>query len=215
MKTSKTKESILSKIRHGLSKGKVPIPFPEIEKNNQDIFNRPTGFLEETFASAFIQLGGHFMFCNDENELFDSLQQLINAKGWQQIVCAEDAIAKELDQLLEHVTISPQDALETAQVSITLCEALIARTGSILISSHQNYGRTTPVFYPAHIVVARTSQVLEDIEHGLDWLLKKYQNNLPSMINLNTGPSRTADIEKTLVVGVHGPKEVFCFLINQ
>ena len=43
----------------------------------------------------------------------------------------------------------------------------------------------------------------------------KYENNLPSIITLATGPSRTADIEKTLVVGVHGPKEVFCFLLDE
>lgn len=215
MKTSKAKEVILSKIRQGLSNGKVPMPFPEVEKNNQNIFNRPTSFLEEAFASEFIKLGGHFMFCDDENALIHSLQQLIEAKGWQQIVCADEDLASELNQLLGQSTMSPNEATETAQVSITLCEALIARTGSILISSQQNYGRTTPVFYPAHIVVARISQVLEDIEHGMDFLLKKYNGILPSMINLNTGPSRTADIEKTLVVGVHGPKEVFCFLVNQ
>jgi len=44
---------------------------------------------------------------------------------------------------------------------------------------------------------------------------EKYGENLPSLITLATGPSRTADIEKTLVVGVHGPKEVFCFLIER
>jgi L-lactate dehydrogenase complex protein LldG len=44
---------------------------------------------------------------------------------------------------------------------------------------------------------------------------EKYGGHLPSLITLATGPSRTADIEKTLVVGVHGPKEVFCFLIER
>ena len=43
---------------------------------------------------------------------------------------------------------------------------------------------------------------------------EKYKNNLPSLITFATGPSRTADIEKTLVVGVHGPKEVYVFLID-
>jgi L-lactate dehydrogenase complex protein LldG len=46
-------------------------------------------------------------------------------------------------------------------------------------------------------------------------LKEKYNNEIPSMISLTTGPSRTADIEKTLVVGVHGPKEVFVFLIDK
>ncbi|HNU15372.1 MAG TPA: LUD domain-containing protein, partial [Chitinophagaceae bacterium] len=43
---------------------------------------------------------------------------------------------------------------------------------------------------------------------------EKYGNNLPSLITFATGPSRTADIEKTLVVGVHGPKEVYLFLVE-
>jgi L-lactate dehydrogenase complex protein LldG len=53
-----------------------------------------------------------------------------------------------------------------------------------------------------------------DIKDGLQLIKTKYGANLPSLITLATGPSRTADIEKTLVVGVHGPKEVFCFLID-
>ena len=43
---------------------------------------------------------------------------------------------------------------------------------------------------------------------------KKYPDNYPSMISLITGPSRTADIEKTLVMGAHGPKELYVFLIE-
>jgi L-lactate dehydrogenase complex protein LldG len=53
-----------------------------------------------------------------------------------------------------------------------------------------------------------------DIKDGLDLLKKKYPGGLPSSITFASGPSRTADIEKTLVTGVHGPKEVFCFLVQ-
>ena len=49
----------------------------------------------------------------------------------------------------------------------------------------------------------------------LQMLKEKYGSPLPSMITFATGPSRTADIEKTLVVGVHGPKEVFCLLVDE
>jgi L-lactate dehydrogenase complex protein LldG len=53
-----------------------------------------------------------------------------------------------------------------------------------------------------------------DIKDALVFVQSKYQNNIPSLITFATGPSRTADIEKTLVVGVHGPKEVYCFLVD-
>ena len=48
----------------------------------------------------------------------------------------------------------------------------------------------------------------------VDYHKEKYGNNIPSLITFATGPSRTADIEKTLVVGVHGPKEVYLFLVE-
>jgi L-lactate dehydrogenase complex protein LldG len=111
--------------------------------------------------------------------------------------------------------VHPADVSDgTADACITGCEYLVARTGSVFLSSKQYLGRTATVFYPVHIIVAYAGQVVPDIQQGLELLTKKYGANLPSMINLNTGPSRTADIEKTLVVGVHGPGEVFCFLVN-
>ena len=53
-----------------------------------------------------------------------------------------------------------------------------------------------------------------DLKEALQFMKAKYANNLPSLITFASGPSRTADIEKTLVTGVHGPKEVYCFLIE-
>ena len=59
-----------------------------------------------------------------------------------------------------------------------------------------------------------TNQLVYDIKDALQLIKNKYDNNLPSLITFATGPSRTADIEKTLVVGVHGPKEVYLFLVE-
>ena len=105
-------------------------------------------------------------------------------------------------------------SLEKADAGLTLCEALIARTGSILMSSKQAAGRGLSLFPPVHLVLAYPSQILPGLQDGLKFLKNKYEDKLPSMITLATGPSRTADIEKTLVTGAHGPKEVFVFLVD-
>ena len=63
-------------------------------------------------------------------------------------------------------------------------------------------------------MIAKTSQLQYDIKDGLEFIRTKYGTNIPSMICLETGPSRTADIEKTLVLGAHGPKELLVFLID-
>jgi L-lactate dehydrogenase complex protein LldG len=63
--------------------------------------------------------------------------------------------------------------------------------------------------------VAYTSQLVYDVKDAILQAREKFAGNLPSLITFATGPSRTADIEKTLVVGVHGPKEVYVFLVDQ
>ena len=79
-------------------------------------------------------------------------------------------------------------------------------------SVHQ--GRIPSVYAPVHVCIAKSSQLVYDIKDGLNGLKEKYRQFLPSLITFATGPSRTADIEKTLVVGVHGPKEVYCFVVD-
>ena len=79
-------------------------------------------------------------------------------------------------------------------------------------SVHQ--GRIPSVYAPVHVCFAYSSQLVYDLKDGLNILKNKYRQYLPSLITFATGPSRTADIEKTLVVGVHGPKEVYCFVID-
>jgi len=106
-------------------------------------------------------------------------------------------------------------ALADADVVITTCEFLVARTGSMVLSSAKVEGRTASVYAPVHVCIASTDQVVYDIGDALDLMKQKYGLRLPSMISFATGPSRRADIEKTLVVGVHGPKEVYCFLADQ
>jgi L-lactate dehydrogenase complex protein LldG len=108
--------------------------------------------------------------------------------------------------------------LADCDAAITGCELLIARTGSIVLSTgaaNPSGGRTVSVYAPVHICIAYTDQLVYDIKDGLVILKSRYQDHFPSLVTFATGPSRTADIEKILVVGVHGPKEVYLFLIDR
>ena len=100
------------------------------------------------------------------------------------------------------------------KIAVTSCEFLIARTGSIMMSSQQLSGRRLYAFPEVHIVIAFISQIVPDIKTALTGIREKYTGRMPSMVTMITGPSRTADIEKTLVMGVHGPKEVYVFLAD-
>lgn len=199
------KNNILKKIRLALTHS-TPIPFPK--KENTDLPFQPLQQdIVVEFAEQFTALQGKFVFCLDEKELAVQLQSLFVQQGWKQLFCEDKNFASFLapEQLTQDIV--------TCHASITGCEALVARTGSLMLSA-RNSGRINSVYAPVHICIAYTSQLVYDVKDALAGVTTKYNQQLPSLISLATGPSRTADIEKTLVVGVHGPKEVYCFLVE-
>lgn len=210
MKVSSSKENILKKIRQALS-NPVPVPFPKSEGNNS-VFRPQDEDLEIQFATEFTRLLGKFAFCVNETDLSNQLQQLIAEKKWENIYCNEE----KLFPIISHTAPYEVDkaTLANCDASITTCEYLIARTGTIVMSTGQT-GRTVSVYAPVHICIAYTDQLVYDIKEALQLLKEKYEGNIPSSITFATGPSRTADIEKTLVVGVHGPKEAYLFLVDK
>ena len=210
MNISPSKENILKKIREALTHS-TPLPFPRSEGNNS-IFPPTQQELEVEFAEQFTKLQGKFIFCLNHQELAFQFNSLIKKQGWKKVYCREQELLKLFDaQLSDSLT----DDLAGCDISITTCETLVARTGSIVLTTAQASGRTVSVYAPVHICIAYTRQLVYDVKDALQQIRNRYADRLPSLISFATGPSRTADIEKTLVVGVHGPKEVYCFLVDE
>lgn len=210
MNVSPAKENILKKIRKALSHS-TPLPFPQSE-GNQQVFEPLKQEPEVEFAEQFTRLQGKFIYCINQQEFAFQLSSLVKKQDWEKVYCVEDKlIAPVAGQLAERLV---KKDLANCNVAITGCESLVARTGTIVLSSAQTSGRSTSVYAPVHICIAYTSQLVYDLKDALQAAKNKYGNNLPSLLTFATGPSRTADIEKTLVVGVHGPKEVYLFLIE-
>lgn len=215
IKTSQAREQILGKIRKALNQDALPVPFPEAEqKDNNQVLHRSADAADELFAAHFIDLGGKYVYCDNELELLDNITALYDNMGWQKLFCADERLLQICHNNKLDFVLPADNSDDSAEACLTGCEAAVARTGSFLISSRQQQGRVAPVFYPVHLVVVYRDQLVDDIGDGLKLLTARYKDKLPSMISLQTGPSRTADIEKTLVTGVHGPKEVFCFYVN-
>lgn len=203
MAVSAAKENILKRIRQSLS-NPVALPFPQSEGTNS-VFLPPAEDLEIIFGKEFTAIQGKFAFCVDESELYLQLKKLIAGKEWSKIFCSDSRWNEAFSNTIN---------LPGCDASITGCEYLVARTGTIVMSAAEQSGRTVSVYAPVHICIAYTSQLVYDIKDALVLLKEKYHNKIPSLITFATGPSRTADIEKTLVTGVHGPKEVYCFLVD-
>lgn len=210
--SSASREKIIGKIRKALDEDKVAIPFPEAEKLNEFLVKENMG-PEEKFAKEFAALGGKFVYCANEQELCEQLETLADTMQWQKIH-SKDSKLLQLFQKHELAFVQDGNDMSDIGVGISLCETLVARTGSVMLSAAQQSGRALPVYAPIHITVAYANQLVWDISDAITYLQHKYPKQLPSMISLTTGPSRTADIEKTLVVGVHGPKEVYVFFVD-
>ena len=83
----------------------------------------------------------------------------------------------------------------------------------MVVTNRSAGGRALSVLPPHHIVLARREQLVADLPAAFALLQQKYADNYPSMISFITGPSRTGDIERILVLGAHGPKKltILCF----
>ena len=190
----------------------TPLPFPASE-GTTTVFKPGKQELEVEFGEQFSKLLGKFVYCADIEELEAQLSTLIAHNKWEKIFFREDEMKTVFSSSLFGKTSYPD--LATANAAITTCEALVARTGSIIMSSAQKSGRTTSVYAEVHICIAFTDQLVYDVKDGLQLIKERYAGRLPSLVTFSTGPSRTADIEKTLVVGVHGPREVYVFLVER
>ena len=209
---NRSKDNILDKIRKALDTP-VPLPFPEAEQQNKSVYHPAQDDLAVIFAEEFTRLLGKFAFFFNHDELVLQITDLIKLKGWKEVYCVEEGLRYLLRK--NGFDAFSTKSLEQCDVALTTCEALVARTGTIVLTSAQPSGRTTSVYAPVHICIAEASQLVYDVEDAIHMIKEKYGIYLPSLISFATGPSRTADIEKTLVVGVHGPKEVYCLLADK
>ncbi|MGK6350731.1 LutC/YkgG family protein [Parapedobacter sp. DT-150] len=210
VKSTTAKERMLKKIRHALLQ-KREHPYPSFEETA--LHPEETDPMDVLFAQRFTAVAGKFVYCEDEVSFIDNLLTLADKETLRRMYAWEPTVQQLLDKYGFPYFRSEQDFSE-AEAGITTCEALIARSGSILISNGDAAGRRLSIYPHRHVVVAYASQLVMDIKDGLRLMQQRYGEALPSLISVITGPSRTADIEKTLVLGAHGPKEVYVFLLE-
>lgn len=211
MEESTSREKVLKRVRDALIE-KTELPFPIIDQDSS-VYSEASEQLDVTFAQEFVKVAGKFVYCENNDDFLAILQSFIIEKEWPVLFCYDPDLQSFLKKGGIPYNSSPSEITE-AKLGITRCEYLIARLGTVMVSSKSSPGRKINVFPEIHLVVGYTSQLVPDLKQAIQKIRKKYQDNYPSMISLITGPSRTADIEKTLVMGAHGPKELYVFLIE-
>jgi|SRR5665213_2945140 len=172
----------------------------------------------DLFAKNAADLKADFQLLARRDELKAALVKISAAENWQRIASHDGELtdfaiaALGLPVLLTDKGYDVQ-ALEKCDAGITECDALIAQTGGVIVTSRSAGGRALSVLPPHHVVLARREQLVADLPAAFALLQQTYASDYPSMISFITGPSRTGDIERILVLGAHGPKKltILCF----
>ena len=212
MPVNSSRESILHLI--SVAREKRQVLDDMIHENSNDIYKSILPDPVTCFKNELELINGKCIVCENETDLYLKLHSFVLQNNIPYVFCRNSYITNQLK--VHNIPFSKNDTdFENMHAGITGCEFLIARTGSVIVSSSSESGRQMNVFPPIHIVLAHVSQLIDYPEEAFSEIQKKYAEGLPSAISTITGPSRTADIEKTLVLGAHGPKEFLVFLCKE
>ena len=222
------RDNILGRIREAL---RVPAPVPgahdhkrlthaaseaEAAKHIPEWLPAVGGSFEERvelFRANAVELKADFQLLADARELEGQLRELATAESWKTIASHSGEMTDRACAALALPRLASDqnydvNELERCDAGISECDALVAQTGSVLVSSRSAGGRALSVLPPHHVVLARREQLLADLPAAFALLKTKYSSNYPSFISFITGPSRTGDIERILVLGAHGPRKL-------
>lgn len=192
-------------------------------------WSRPTEELVKTAVEAFTLQGWHVHRTADPGEAGAHLDELV-AAGMSVIVHesrAWESLGLEIVLRARGVRVErfgPSGAegdrasLTGADVGVTGATALVAETGTVLLAADEAYGQLVSNLPYTHVVVAPTFKIVPTLDDGL-WLARRYAERalgraVPRYLAGISGPSRTGDIEFTIVEGMHGPGRVHLVLLD-
>ncbi|HMK14478.1 MAG TPA: lactate utilization protein C [Burkholderiales bacterium] len=120
---------------------------------------------------------------------------------------------EQLDWTAQGMIVTARPANESDLVGITGAFCAIAETGTLMLLSGKDTPPATSLLPETHIALVRSARIVKGMEEA--WgLLRHERSTMPRAVNLISGPSRTADIEQTIVLGAHGPYRVHIIIIN-
>jgi L-lactate dehydrogenase complex protein LldG len=208
------KEQILAKVRNALIE-KPEAMFMDIDQRSETWvpISEDDG-TAITFAQNFKDLGGIFIYLESKNEFAECLRQLAPENGWEPVWCTSPAMQALLKRYGIDYTEASEREPKQKLVSLTDCECLVAQTGSVLLSDDLSGSRQSYALPDVLLVFATTDQIVGGVKEAFRYVRNHHGNKMPSQLTFVTGPSRTTDIEQTLVIGANGIRQVAVFLVD-
>lgn len=217
--TNEAREAILGSIRTHLA---ASVPYdgrelpvhpanPVIPSNKIDLM--PV----DLFKQSLELVDGHCIIARSESEIAESLTKIISNRRAQRIAISDIPAVERLmyltDLEIEAMSIAPDvSEIFSFDAGITTAQAAIAETGTLVLDSADERHRLVSLVPPVHIAIVEASRIVRTLGEALN-LLRDGKEISPA-VTFITGPSRTADIELTLTIGVHGPQELYVIVYD-
>jgi L-lactate dehydrogenase complex protein LldG len=231
------RDEILAKIKRALGKPDAahdgePSPSPDHAPLSLHQINLITeqqrDRLIKQFEAALLRVGGRFTVAANAEAVCRQLAGIADAAqaktvvGWQSPLLEQCGVAGRLAELgIEFITATARAdkaafiaEAAAAGLGVTAVDYALADSGTLCLLAGKDEPRTASLLPPVHVAVLRPRQIIRGLD-DLFALLPADSRALSSAVTLITGPSRTADIELTLVVGVHGPQQLHVILAEE
>jgi L-lactate dehydrogenase complex protein LldG len=216
-------EAIMQSIRSNLaaSEGIVHTEHTIVPDRGELILEDEVLTPVERFRGRLESVGGHCEIVKSEDEAVRALSEIVTelrARNAAKRIALSDApvlsrLARDIAAAEIDVCPEPAD-LFNYDVGITMAQAAIAETGTLVLEAEAERHRLVSLLPPVHIAIVYSRDIVWTIGDALSQLHGNEPEQMSRAITFITGPSRTADIELTLTVGVHGPKELHVIVID-
>jgi L-lactate dehydrogenase complex protein LldG len=236
MADSNAREAILENIKRALHREQstavsndilVTNPAASVVSGTGNNGNQTREDLIQRFASELTRIGGQFQHCAGENDALEYIEQVALSRGAKSVVSWDVPLLPGVDLqarlaekgiIFEKATAGAEliSRAAEADIGISGVDYALADTGTLVLFAGRSQPRSVSLLPPVHVAIVKSQQILPGLS-DLFPLLGSDANgrrNLSSAITFITGPSRTADIELKLVVGVHGPQELRVLLLD-
>jgi len=209
------RERILARIRDGL---RVPVRMPPSPSDARPQVFEPIRDPLERFQRECAENNTECIVAQDAKQAVEAVDRVLESLPPGEVFVQDAPYMRRFAQRWQQSRSIrwSNDGVpaESSQATITLAECLVAQTGSVFVSAECG-GRGASVVAPVHVVVATVAQLVPDLEAAFTRLRERGTASRNSFVCLITGCSRTGDIEKTLVLGAHGPRRLVAVLALQ
>jgi len=135
--------------------------------------------IDEKFVKKFIHKGGKFLYCSDIKETETNLIQILQENKWTNVVSFDN----NLNDILTNIKSAKTKKIISNLPLFTYCESLISHDGSIMFSSNQLKDKKLKDLPNNFIVLAKTSQIVNDTREGISGIRNRSEKNSPTIIS--------------------------------